>query len=104
MNCVYLIYSLFFFPDEPYIADSLCFFFFFGVGRILSLKQDGQSLKYEGGWLLTSPSEMKKSLVMSSEETIVTTSFDNVALAQERNDSYGSMSVTGHYMLQKRSK
>ncbi|KAL5463170.1 hypothetical protein EMCRGX_G032047 [Ephydatia muelleri] len=74
---------------------------------ILSLKQDGQSLKYEGGWLLTSPSEMKKSLVMSSEETIVTTSgsaFDDVALAQEHNDSYGSMSVTGHYMLQKRSK
>ena len=103
MNCVYLIYSVFFFP----MNHTLLIHCFFGVGRILSLKQDGQSLKYEGGWLLTSPSEMKKSLVMSSAETIVTTSisaFDDVALAQERNDSYGSMSVTGHYMLQKRSK
>ncbi|KAL5463163.1 hypothetical protein EMCRGX_G032040 [Ephydatia muelleri] len=100
VSSVLLYGALYVIPINPFVQALVKM-------RILSLKQDGQSLKYEGGWLLTSPSEMKKSLVMSSEETIVTTSgsaFDDVALAQERNDRYGSMSVTGHYMLQKRSK
>ena len=53
----------------------------------------------------------KSSLVMSSSETLVITSNkgsaiddDDIALAQGSNPTYGSLSITGHYALQKRSK
>ena len=77
----------------------------FDVNRILGVRQDVSPLRYEGGWLLTSPSELKKSSVGLPHELIIGDLNDaDENLAQhERRGRYGTTPGDRYYVLQKRT-